>query len=620
MKIRTKISLVTIGILLFSTVITVSIAVLSIKAKGRADIERYRSEELARIKRGLKNFVDIAYETISTNYGITRNEDFLKKYYGRHLKDMVGMAYDTVNTNYYETLDRRSLEKTYGKRLKDIIDVAESTLRENASLAAQGKLTQTEAKKRALSSLKRLRYNSSGYVWINDRGLPYPKMIMHTTIPELDGKVLDAPEFNCALGKGQNLFQAFVEVCNEKGEGFVDYLWPKPTKQGLIADMPKLSYVRLFKEWNWIIGTGVYIDGIDKMIDQKEKAMNSHVNRLITRIVMISILALFCAIFLSFFFANSLAGPIRNLIGTMRQVKLDALSSSKVSLEGTEEIRELGGIFNHMIESLDDAVIRLEETTAAKERIESELSVARDIQMSILPKLFPAFPERPEFDVYAKLESAKAVGGDLYDFFFIDDDHLCFAIGDVSGKGVPSSLFMAVARTILKAKAVKGLNAGEIITGMNNDLCPDNEMSMFVTLFMCILDIRSGELEFCNAGHNPPYIIRHEQGLERVESRHGLPLGVMGGVPYSSEKLVMQPGDRIILYTDGVTEAEDMEGRFFTENKLGRFLEMNRTLSAEGLTEKLLQEVKDFAGDAEQADDITILVLNYRSVSQDPPA
>jgi signal transduction histidine kinase len=178
------------------------------------------------------------------------------------LKDLVDIAYETIDQNYANLQDNRFLEKYYGYRLRTTIDVVESILKRYHVLAKAGKITEDAAKKQSLAIIEQIRYDGVvGYVWVNDTSTPFPKMLMHPTLPDLNGQVLDDPKFNTALGSSnKNLFQAFVEVCASQGEGFVDYRWPKPTSQGLIPDAPKLSYVRLFRPWGWIVGTGIYID------------------------------------------------------------------------------------------------------------------------------------------------------------------------------------------------------------------------------------------------------------------------------------------------------------------------------------------------------------------------
>ena len=215
------------------------VAVLTIKKQGQDDIEKYKAEELAKVRHNLKN---LSY-----------------------------MAYGIVEKNDKTASDKKFLEKYYGVRLKDAISIAEPILKENAKMAREGKKTLSQAKKDAFAAISSIRYdNGTGYFWINDTTLPYPRMIMHPTLPELDGKILDDPKFSCALGKKKNLFQAFAEVTRAQGEGFVDYFWPKPTKDGLVPQVPKLSYVKLFREWDIIIGTGIYID--DALRDAMEKS------------------------------------------------------------------------------------------------------------------------------------------------------------------------------------------------------------------------------------------------------------------------------------------------------------------------------------------------------------
>lgn len=265
------------------------------------------------------------------------------------------------------------------------------------------------------------------------------------------------------------------------------------------------------------------------------------------------------------------------------------------------------GIFAFIIQNL----MRERETQHTKELIESELSVAREIQMSIVPKLFPAFPERNEFDIFAMIEPAKEVGGDLYDFFLLDDDHLCFTIGDVSGKGVPASLFMAVAKTLIKAKA--GINSGpdQILYQVNNELCKDNDSGMFVTIFLGILAISSGELIFSNGGHNLPYLLKADKEVVTLPKLPGIALGVMEDSPFACSKITVGTGDSLVLYTDGVTEAMNRAGELLKDEMLVRILQQYDGGSAKDTVRHVLDETRRFVNGASQSDDITILVLKY---------
>ena len=229
MRFKTKIIFIYSIVLVFSTSIIALIGLYSINMSVNNEIKRFEKNELARIKNGLENYVNIAFENLNSNYERAQNKDYL--------------------------------QSQYGHRLVNIIDLAHSTIKAELDSIKSNIHTESQAKEISINAIKKMRYdNGTGYIWINDMGKPIPKMIMHPTVPSLDGKVLDNPKFNCALGKKQNLFQAFVEVCEQNGEGFVDYLWPKPTQNGLTKDQPKLSYVRRIKEWNWVIGTGIYVD------------------------------------------------------------------------------------------------------------------------------------------------------------------------------------------------------------------------------------------------------------------------------------------------------------------------------------------------------------------------
>ncbi len=246
-----------------------------------------------------------------------------------------------------------------------------------------------------------------------------------------------------------------------------------------------------------------------------------------------------------------------------------------------------------------------------KNTIEGELNAAREIQMSMVPKMFPAFPDRPEFQLYAALEPAKEVGGDLYDFFFVDDDHLFFLVGDVSGKGVPASLFMAVTKTLLKSKATVGSGPEEVLGSVNNELARGNDMTMFATVFCGVLDTRTGEVEYSSAGHNPPVVIRRDREPQYLAACETLALGIFEGTAYARGTLTLTPGDAFLLYTDGVTEAMNGEGRFFSEAGLLRSLTGTNGQPAEETLKKVLDDVHAFAAGAPPSDDITLLALRY---------
>ena len=268
------------------------------------------------------------------------------------------------------------------------------------------------------------------------------------------------------------------------------------------------------------------------------------------------------------------------------------------------------GIFIYIIHNL----VKERETQRQKELIDGELKVARQIQMSIVPKIFPPFPKRKEFNLYAVLHPAKEVGGDLYDFFLIDNDHLCFSIGDVSGKGVPASLFMAVTKTLVKSKVDSDHAPEEILRAVNDELCNENQSGMFVTEFLAVLTISTGEVKYANGGHNRPYVLRSDGTLEPLPKTTGIALGAMGGMAYEGASLLLNKGDLLVMYTDGVTEAMNQQGELFGEARLEQALEGNAQDTTQQLIDKIMEAIKHHVKGAEQSDDITLLVIKYEGI------
>ncbi len=245
-----------------------------------------------------------------------------------------------------------------------------------------------------------------------------------------------------------------------------------------------------------------------------------------------------------------------------------------------------------------------------KERMEDELNVGHDIQMSMLPLVFPPYPDRDEFSINALLKPAREVGGDFYDFFFVSKDEICLVIGDVSGKGVPGALFMAVTRTMIKSGTSGDRSPASIVTRVNDELSADNEQSMFVTLFLGIANVRTGEFRYTNAGHNPPYILNEKAELVCLDKRDGPIIGAIGGIAYKENAVSFSRNDTLLLFTDGVTEAMNPVGDLYSDNRLEAFLNSNHTLPTDQLVDAVLASVEAFAGDAEQADDITLMAFS----------
>ena len=244
------------------------------------------------------------------------------------------------------------------------------------------------------------------------------------------------------------------------------------------------------------------------------------------------------------------------------------------------------------------------------ESIKGDLAVAREIQQAILPRIFPPFPENAhQLDIAASMNAAKDVGGDFYDFFRIDDDRIGFVIADVSGKGVPAAIFMAVSRTLIRATGLRGVSTSECITYSNNLLAEESANSMFVTVFYGIYHIKTGEVTYTNAGHNPPYVIKANGSIKRFPYSQNVIAGIVKDYPFTEESFQLEPGDTLLLYTDGVTEAVDTEEKEYGEERLEALLKNTSQVGCQQMIDMVKDEVKTFEGDAEQSDDITLLAI-----------
>jgi serine phosphatase RsbU (regulator of sigma subunit)/anti-sigma regulatory factor (Ser/Thr protein kinase) len=262
----------------------------------------------------------------------------------------------------------------------------------------------------------------------------------------------------------------------------------------------------------------------------------------------------------------------------------------------------------------------LRAETEAKERIQSELRIARDIQIGMLPRVFPPFPDRTEFEIFAMMEPAKEVGGDFYDFFFVDDKHLCVVIGDVSGKGIPAALFMAICKTLLKSEALRNLPPNEILARVNRTLIPDNETMMFVTVFLLILNVETGEIRYSNGGHPPPLIMAGSGRVEIPDGPTGTVLGAVDGCSCATATRILMPGDGVFLYTDGMSEAMNADQELFSEARLTRCLGEGTGKRAADLVRHMRAAVQAFAGDTPPSDDITMVALVFKGPSGRVPS
>ena len=363
----------------------------------------------------------------------------------------------------------------------------------------------------------------------------------------------------------------------------------------------------------------------DAVMEESVTELRSNEGSTIITTMVIAVLMLVLAGILSLVFSKRLVDPIKKMTLRISEMKGDNMSFQveDVLLTG-DEIEVLARAFANMSEKMRGYVREIVSITSEKQRMATELSVAADIQLNMLPTTFPAFPERKEFELFAVMDPAKEVGGDFYDFFLIDEDHLALVIADVSGKGVPAALFMVISKTLIKNVALSGLynSPAEILQEVNGRLCEGNKDDMFVTVWLGVLTISTGELISACAGHEYPVFFRREQGFVLEKDPHGLAMGVLESSRYRNVRWHMDPGDLLFLYTDGVPEANNSREELFGNERMLKALESSRREAREqGDTEELdLQrflrnmraQIDSFAGETPQYDDLTMLCVEYK--------
>ena len=308
---------------------------------------------------------------------------------------------------------------------------------------------------------------------------------------------------------------------------------------------------------------------------------------------------------------------------------LEAMTQRVISLGGEDlqfmmedtyrtgdEIEALADSFATLSARTLEYVDQVKRVTAEKERIGAELSLATQIQASMLPHIFPAFPDRSEFDIFASMDPAKEVGGDFYDYFLIDDDHLCMVIADVSGKGVPAALFMMASKIILQSVAMMGLSPAGILQRTNEAICSNNEAQMFVTVWLGILELSTGKLTAANAGHEFPAIRKPNGEFELFKDKHGFVIGGMEGVRYREYELQLEPGSKLFVYTDGVAEATNKDNELFGTERMIDALNTDPQAAPQEILKNVRASVDGFVKEAEQFDDLTMLCVEYKGCQQ----
>ena len=338
------------------------------------------------------------------------------------------------------------------------------------------------------------------------------------------------------------------------------------------------------------------------------------VNYFIVGILIVLILGLLMVALVCRRNIHKMIKPLSKFADSADEIAKGNLDTPLPVIKSRDEMFRLHNSLSFMQQSLIAQIEQIKNSNEEKGRIEGELMIARNIQMSMLPKRFPAFPDRTDLDVFAQLSPAKEVGGDLYDYL-IRDEKLYFCVGDVSGKGIPASMVMMVTRALFHTASAHESNPAKIISGINEQMVEDNDSNMFVTMFIGVIDLPTGRMRYCNAGHNAPLLV-NDEGVVMLPCYPNLPLGVMGNWKFSMQEVILKPPTTVFLYTDGVTEAENLKFEQFQEE---RMIEVARQAGQhpQKLIEQIEHAVKQFVGDADQFDDMTMLAVQYCKMMSD---
>lgn len=348
---------------------------------------------------------------------------------------------------------------------------------------------------------------------------------------------------------------------------------------------------------------------VQRPMSELTKGKQTYLNCIALSMILLSI---FGCISASIFIRHQFVIPIKKIIAESERFAQENTTTDELDFAHISTIREISAL-GSSIEKMEHDTIQymknLASITAEKERIGTELELATKIQANMLPNIFPAFPDIEDFDIFASMNPAKEVGGDFYDFFLIDDDHIALVMADVSGKGIPAALFMMISKILVNNYTMMGGSPGEILTKVNNSICKNNKNDMFVTVWLGILTISSGHLIASNAGHEYPVIHKPDGSFEIFKDKHGIVVGCMEGVPYKDYELALEKGSTLFLYTDGVPEATDSNNQLFGMERMLDALNKMPDASPQQLLENVKSSVDDFVGDAPQFDDLTMLAL-----------
>ena len=537
------------------------------------------------------------------------------------------LTFAVVASGYYQY--NKNMMQKYQDYSGTIVKIAESVLEENQMVA----LIETQSMNDSYDAIRKefnmIKENSDiAYIFVvyfEDIQDPYSMCYAingarqeelaaaesESEVYSYMGEVCGEADFDEAMR------QEYLQSISEKEKDIIYY--NNITKEyGHMMTCYKL----LYNESDEPVG----IISVDMDVNDIQDNMTSYVIRMI--LVALILMLVLLVVFVSYI-NRYVTEPITKIAQSTsdfvqfldKNVSIEEIHYEKVKVSSKDEVGHLADDVAVMADSVKSYMKNLEAITAEKERIGAELNVATQIQADMLPNIFPAFPEHEEFDIHATMQPAKEVGGDFYDFFMVDEEHLAVVIADVSGKGVPAALFMVIAKTLIKNRAISKESPADIFIHVNDQLCENNETGMFVTSWLGIINIKTGHVDYVNAGHNHPIIVRSDGTAEWVKCRPGFVLAGLEGIPYQQNELQLNPGDMIYLYTDGVTEALNIEEELYGDARL------MECLSVADIKEKCPQEVlahvskslSEFVKNAEQADDITMLSLKIKKYAEEIP-
>ena len=360
------------------------------------------------------------------------------------------------------------------------------------------------------------------------------------------------------------------------------------------TDNDNIEYYAMYVSWNKLLCVALY---------PKTEANDSLIVTIIGLFSVLLVLTLALGILLNLMMKRGIVRPIRRMNNALETISKGNLET-RVDVTDNQEFAMLSDDINIMVLTMKRYI------REAEGRIDRELALARTIQHSAVPGIFPPYPDRDDFEIYASMDTAKEVGGDFYDFFFVDDDHFAIVIADVSDKGIPAAMFMMQSKTRIRARAMQGGIPAQILYDANNDLCDNNEAKLFVTVWMAIIELSTGKVTEVNAGHEHPALYRDGE-YRLIRYPHSPPLAVMNGVPFANREYILRPGEKIFVYTDGVTDAVAPDGARFGEDGLVSTLNMAPNAGSEETVISVLSATKEHAGDVDQFDDITLCSFTY---------